>query len=185
MKLKDMIVNNDKIKLPHCMAPWCMSYINADNSMRACCLLDLNSYIADNRFTEIWNSQIYRELRSAMYYHSSLPEKCVNCQDSFRYSWIKEAITYILMPLEIDFNKIEYPRNFNIERLYEIYELHGFLRVHSRFIEIELESKWKRNKIYSTFFGQLFYIKVQKVSIIRILGVMEHMFSIYVSIFLG
>jgi len=53
---------------------------------------------------------------------------------------------------------------------------------HSRFIE-DIIRPLQNKKIYSSFFGQLFYIKDHRSAIIRILTAIEHILGIYFSTF--
>jgi hypothetical protein len=55
--------------------------------------------------------------------------------------------------------------------------------VNCKFIEAKLKPLENNEKIYSSFSGQVFYIKEQKSIVIRFLPIIEHMFGIYFSTF--
>jgi len=61
-----------------------------------------------------------------------------------------------------------------------IYKTSAFRGEHSKFIEYILDYK---DRLYSTFFGQLLYKKDEYISAVHLLLVTEHIFGIYFSIF--
>jgi predicted DNA-binding transcriptional regulator YafY len=67
-------------------------------------------------------------------------------------------------------------------------EIKTMVGVHSRFVEANIKALQNKGKIYSSFSGQLFYVKGKKsitirLLTVRLLTVIEHMFGIYFSIF--
>ena len=55
--------------------------------------------------------------------------------------------------------------------------------MHSRFVEANIKALQDKEKIYSSFLGQLFYVKGKEPSAVRLLTIIEHMFGIYFSTF--
>ncbi|HPZ08015.1 MAG TPA: magnesium transporter CorA family protein [Candidatus Eremiobacteraeota bacterium] len=50
---------------------------------------------------------------------------------------------------------------------------------HSQFIEEILAKTWKRGKIHSTFFGQIFYIEGEHLLAVNFLTALQHIFSVH------
>ncbi len=68
----------------------------------------------------------------------------------------------------------------------ELGKAHAFLNlhqinknVHSQFVESNIKTLQNKKKIYSSFLGQIFYVKGQKLSNIRVLKTIEQVFGIY------
>jgi len=57
-------------------------------------------------------------------------------------------------------------------------------RLHYRAVEDTLKILWPRGEVQSTFFGQVFYSRGQRINAINTLTLIEHMFFIHVSLFL-
>ena len=86
-----------------CNYVWTMSNIHSDGSVVACCY-DYDSElkvgnIQEQKFTELWNGQTYRELRKKIYFNKESLIKCKDCNVNFKlarngwfvdsYGWMK------------------------------------------------------------------------------------------------
>jgi N utilization substance protein B len=66
----------------------------------------------------------------------------------------------------------------------ENYSINSEEKLPFQSIEKILNAPWSRRNIYSSFVGQVFYIKGQKSGVIKVLNIIEHVFSIFFSIFM-
>ncbi len=86
------------VKLPYCLAPWMVAYIQSDGLVRPCCIHPPtlgNTNV--NTMEEIWNAPSFAGLRQSMLGRAPLPEICTTCNDGLRYVNVDE---YVLFQME-------------------------------------------------------------------------------------
>jgi len=86
------------LKLPHCLAPWKVAFIQADGRVRPCCIYPPSMGNTNLKpMEEIWNDLPYQRLRQSMWGKIPLSEICATCNDGMRVSNVEE---YILFAME-------------------------------------------------------------------------------------
>lgn len=86
MKHTDVDWEKYGVAIPHCLAPWKASFIQADGFVRPCCIYPPTmGNTNDKKLEAIWNDEPYRKLRLAMLGKEPMPEICANCHDSMRH----------------------------------------------------------------------------------------------------
>lgn len=97
------------IKLPHCLAPYTLMYINSDNSIKPCCVIKTRCGSLDSDSAEdVWRSPAYVALRRSLVTGEDLLPRCVGCQDGVRFAHVTRLLGHAI-GLGIDIGKVEIP----------------------------------------------------------------------------
>ncbi len=100
----------------------------------------------------------------------------------------REQALQILYAIDIGKGNVCSTRDLLYTLIRGEYREHHFITSEERLpfqaIEKMLNAPWSKRNIYSSFLGQVFYIKGQKSAIIRVLNIIEHVFSFFFSDFL-
>jgi MoaA/NifB/PqqE/SkfB family radical SAM enzyme len=97
------------IKLPHCLAPYTLMYVNADSTIRPCCVIKARcGSLGSDSAGYAWNSPAYVALRRSLATGEDLLEKCFGCQDGVRFAHVTRLLGHSI-GLGVDIRKVETP----------------------------------------------------------------------------
>ena len=105
----------ESLRLPYCTQPFYHMNIQEDGVLWACCAdtpLELGAHFDEKSPVEIWNSDIYTNLREAMWNCDMLPDCCIKCNSFVRYAYIDEYYENLCATNSLRGGLIV-PKNFN------------------------------------------------------------------------
>lgn len=72
-----------------CPAPWKVFFVEANGNARPCCLISKPmGNINEQTFEEIWNGELYQELRRTFIEQKDFWPECVGCSHHMRTDFI-------------------------------------------------------------------------------------------------
>jgi hypothetical protein len=107
--LRQSLASRSTIRLPHCLAPYTVMYVQGDGSVRPCCVLNRHcGNLSTASAREVWHSAAYAQLRRSLASSQDMPAPCAGCQDGTRFALARELFEEA-RELGIDLKKLELP----------------------------------------------------------------------------